>query len=307
MKQSMTLTIGIPAHNEQANIADLLQSLLEQKGNFTLERILVICDGCTDNTASIVKKLARQYPIIALKNDGKRLGKVSRLNEIYEQNTSDLLLTLDGDILPKRSTVIDTMVSQFISHPKTQVVAAYMEPIQPKTWSLTSHGLYINYVMWNAIVTEVNNGDHIHNVHGPASMLRKKFAKSFAYPEDITCDEGFLYMKAHECNGFRFAKDAKFLIVPIATVCDIEVGIPRILNERFDLIPYFGEGVLEQYKVPIGAKIHGVLQTFFLYPIATTVAVAYNIIIKLKYTRTHGLASGVWQQVTSTKRAIQVK
>ena len=46
------ISFVIPAHNEEANIANLLNNLLVQTGSsFTLEKIIVFCDGCTDKTA----------------------------------------------------------------------------------------------------------------------------------------------------------------------------------------------------------------------------------------------------------------
>jgi glycosyltransferase involved in cell wall biosynthesis len=48
MKKNMTVTIGIPAYNEAANITSLLMALLAQNTpNFKLESIIVASDGST--------------------------------------------------------------------------------------------------------------------------------------------------------------------------------------------------------------------------------------------------------------------
>ena len=58
-KQNLTtITIGISAYNEVANIKALLQTLLAQRANnFLLEKIIVISDQSTDDTASEVNSV----------------------------------------------------------------------------------------------------------------------------------------------------------------------------------------------------------------------------------------------------------
>jgi glycosyltransferase involved in cell wall biosynthesis len=65
MKNIKTLTIGISAHNEEKNISSLLESIFAQKQrNYVLENIYVVCDGCTDNTESVVRNyIPYQAPI----------------------------------------------------------------------------------------------------------------------------------------------------------------------------------------------------------------------------------------------------
>ena len=51
MRKKLTVTIGIPAYNEEANVRNLLVSLLAQKEtNFKLQEIIVVSDGSTDKT-----------------------------------------------------------------------------------------------------------------------------------------------------------------------------------------------------------------------------------------------------------------
>ena len=71
-KSKQTVTIGIPAHNEAENISYLLRSILRQKQrNYKLEKIIVVCDGCTDNTEDKVKQFAKKHKIVELIFDHK--------------------------------------------------------------------------------------------------------------------------------------------------------------------------------------------------------------------------------------------
>lgn len=65
-KFNMNFYIIIPAHNEEASIADTLESLARQ--SLPAKQIVVVNDNSTDNTASIVEHLAKKHPFISLVN-----------------------------------------------------------------------------------------------------------------------------------------------------------------------------------------------------------------------------------------------
>lgn len=52
------VTVIVPAHNEEQNIGNLLNTLLDQ--SYSNLEILVVNDGSTDNTAQIVKDYRRR-------------------------------------------------------------------------------------------------------------------------------------------------------------------------------------------------------------------------------------------------------
>ncbi len=80
----------VPAHNEASVIADCLDSLRGQEG---IDRIIVACNGCADNTAEIVKT---NYPeVICL--DIETPSKVNALNEAEKHVTSWPVFYIDAD------------------------------------------------------------------------------------------------------------------------------------------------------------------------------------------------------------------
>ena len=83
-------SIIVPAHNEATVIRACLDSLLKQAG---VDRIIVACNGCTDNTAAIVQQ---EYPqVICL--DLPTPSKVNALNEAEKQVVAWPVFYIDAD------------------------------------------------------------------------------------------------------------------------------------------------------------------------------------------------------------------
>ena len=186
MKNKLTLTIGIPAYNEEANIKNMIESVLKQKGNsFVLEKILVVLDGCTDNTFEIVNAVAKKDRRIKIMHDGKRTGKASRLNQIYKMNKSKLIGTFDADIVFERDFELELMVKEFIRSKMVQVVAGRQLPV--KADSLMGRFSNASFLMLQNASMRWKNGNNIHSLQGSSSILRGDFAKLFKYPERLYC------------------------------------------------------------------------------------------------------------------------
>ena len=72
-------TVIVPAHNEAGVIEDCLNSIIKQDG---IDHLIVACNGCTDNTADIVKT---SFPS-AICLDIEKPSKVNALNEAGYQH-----------------------------------------------------------------------------------------------------------------------------------------------------------------------------------------------------------------------------
>jgi cellulose synthase/poly-beta-1,6-N-acetylglucosamine synthase-like glycosyltransferase len=87
------VSILIPAHNEEDNIAGAIESCLKlnyPKKNF---EIIVIDDGSTDSTVEIVKKFGKGVRLIKKKNT----GKAHSLNVGMERARGEFICVLDAD------------------------------------------------------------------------------------------------------------------------------------------------------------------------------------------------------------------
>lgn len=90
-----SLTVVIPAHNEERYIEVAVRSALEADFVGTKE-VLVIDDGSTDRTAEIVRQMAERFEQVRLIST-EHSGKSASLNLAIAQAKGELLAILDGD------------------------------------------------------------------------------------------------------------------------------------------------------------------------------------------------------------------
>ena len=95
-----TISILIPARNEEKNIGRLLDSLANQK--FPLHQILVLDDDSSDKTPEIVMSYQHKLPqLILLKGDPLPkdwLGKTWACHQLAGKATGDYMIFLDADV-----------------------------------------------------------------------------------------------------------------------------------------------------------------------------------------------------------------
>ena len=104
-----TVSVGIPAYNEEANIGYLLNDLLAQKEEgYTLEKIYVYSDGSTDATESIVCGI--QDERVELVCGPGRMGQAYGQNTIMQMAQSDYLVLLNADIQIKDIAFIQKLI-----------------------------------------------------------------------------------------------------------------------------------------------------------------------------------------------------
>ena len=98
------ISIIIPARNEEENIANCLQSIIDQSYPKHLFEVLVVDDHSTDNTAAIIKSYAAQNEkLISLKDfiaaNEINAYKKKAIEIAIQQSSGDLLVTTDADCI----------------------------------------------------------------------------------------------------------------------------------------------------------------------------------------------------------------
>jgi glycosyltransferase involved in cell wall biosynthesis len=304
--KKLTVSIGIPAHNEEGNIAQLLDTIIKQRQNsYILERIYVACDGCTDKTAEIVSKYAKRYKFIKLIDDKKRLGKAERLNTMYQLNKSDFILIFDADLLLDTNNEIELMVKVMKRNKNVNVVGGRFVPITPTT--LMGWFSYISYVSFEDAFMQLNSGNNYYALMGGASLIKDDLAKSFTYPKGTISDQNFLYAMAtkNNKNGVKIAKNTRILMKTVATFHDCRIsGVRSVVMDKQNIVDLMGEDVLSLYTIPKDIFIKSLIKWFFKSPFYTIGSVIMNVYIRMFPLKKAMPKEGIWILTQSAKNLV---
>jgi len=304
MKKKNTITVGIPAHNEEANIKNVIKSILGQEGNsFVLEKVIVMLDGCTDRTEEIVRTIAHKCRKVELLVDEERRGKTGRLNQLYKLNNSDLFIQFDADIVLGDKFVISKMVKRFSDKDVGAVSAANL-PIDGDNFfqNITRAG----DLLWYEIRKSYNNGFNIYNASGCATAFRGSFLRKLHYPKGLVADQQFFYHLLREKKyKFVFCDAAKVYYVSPGSYKEFRIQASRSLIEKNPIIEYFGKHVEEEYLVPKKNKMKGIATAIAKNPLYALLSILLSIWLRFSIAdESEWNNSGAWKMLASTKKSI---
>ncbi len=304
-KLKPTLTIGIPAYNEERNIHNLIRSIFRQTSNrFVLKQIIVVCDGCTDSTVDILSKVSKKSSRVILIERKIRAGKADALNVIYKKSQTDYLLTIDADVVFKGDENLDLMIGMMLQNPKLNLVGPRHVPAPSKTWF--GNFARISYLSFEDAFLKINNGNNFYGVM-TVEMMRKKFYKSFLFPAGTVSDQCYVYAKAIErgLDGFMLVKEATVLFGTAQTFHDWQVLSARsVTGDKRDVIKHFGKWILKYYTMPRQLYIKSLVKWLFISPIYLIGAVLMNIYIRRFPYKKRVVKNGMWELVSSSKEII---
>jgi poly-beta-1,6-N-acetyl-D-glucosamine synthase len=98
------VTVLIPAHNEEASVAATVACVLAQQ--WRPDRVLVICDNCTDNTEAVARKAGAEI-YVTVRNTHMKAGGLNQALSFAmpAMAENDLILVIDADTLISRNFV----------------------------------------------------------------------------------------------------------------------------------------------------------------------------------------------------------
>ena len=121
-------SIGITAHNEEANIAQILEAMINQRLHVVgIAEIIVVASGCTDRTVDIVQEYMALDPRIQLFTQSRREGKTSAINVFLKHATQEVCVLESGVTIPHEDA-IENMVRMF-QDPAVGMTGAHKVPV----------------------------------------------------------------------------------------------------------------------------------------------------------------------------------
>jgi len=115
-KYEPTVSILIPARDEEQVIGRLLQRMTELTYPNDKLQVIVIDDASSDNTGRIADDYSSRYPFIEVlhrdKRDGGK-GKTSAMNAGFKRSKGEIILCFDADYYPQKN-IVENLAKEFV-------------------------------------------------------------------------------------------------------------------------------------------------------------------------------------------------
>ena len=124
-----TVSVLIPAYNEEAAILDTIRSVLAS--NYPKLEVLVIDDGSTDHTAELVRENFGRDPRVRLLLQPNR-GKPSALNHGLAEETGEIVVSIDADTIVDPDAIL--LLARHFADPNVGAVAGNVKVMNRNRW-----------------------------------------------------------------------------------------------------------------------------------------------------------------------------
>lgn len=298
MKNSRpTVTVGIPAYNEEANIGRLLTTLSQQEEtNFKLEKIIVVVDASSDTTEKIVRTFSSQK--IKILTNKKRRGQIFSQNKIFSHTTSDIVVLLEADTYPQGQRFVHELLQPIITNPQIGLVHGNVQPLQSTS--------FVGKILERQV-----RSSHRYMIIAPdvekwfssgrggrafSKFVYTKLRWPSAVPEDVYA---FLWCKKNDIQC-AFQKTALSYYKTPQRFSDLLRERQKIQSGEKALKEHFPDGYFGKiYRKPRSYMLKPFLYFLFRYPLAFT---GYCILkVRLYKNLTNRRFTDYWPTTYSTK------
>lgn len=297
MNNKPTVTIGIPAYNEEANIGYLLNELLGQKQEgYEIEKIIVASDGGNDKTNEIVSEFKGNG--VKLIRGRSRKGAPIRQNQIIKLCNSDILVLLNADIAIYDEYFLGRLIAPIIKH-GADLVSGSLIPTAPKT--LTEKILYVSFLFKKSMYEKYNGGRNVYTCYGAVRAFSKRLYKGFKFG-NFAAEDAYSYFY---CNmlGFKYfyAKEAQAYFKLPDNIRDHEKQSVRFFYSKKKFSQEFGKKFVEaEYKLPFISGVLIFMKYLIKHPINFTFYLFIVALMRIKSFFAKDI-TGMWQISPSSK------
>lgn len=298
--KTTTVTVGIPAYNEEKNIGILLRALKRQtQKNIHIIEILVYSDGSTDRTADQANSVHDSR--IRVLDDKVRRGKPTRINDLFDRAGGDVIVLFDADVTTTDSMTIERLVSPFRTTKNVHMTGGNQKGLPPK--SLTETALNNLNEAYNIIRQTLHNGHNAYGARGSIYAVSRVFAKTIVMHTSHGFDDNYIYLLCKK-RGYRF------IHVPTACVwyrCpqtardQINQGT-RYISNRLILQRYFSQEMLEhEFHVPFRLRMQVFKYQIIHNPAAYLWLKLLSVFCIMKRRQFVNRLTAKWAYVTTSK------
>ena len=299
----LTVTVGVSAYNEAQNIEAFLKSVLAQKeGGFYIEKIVLISDGSTDNTVEIAKSIKNHKIIV--KHFKERLGKSSRLNQLYSSLSSDILVQSDADVIFSHPYVIRDIITPIAKNKKVWMSGGNPQPFPSRTF--TEKAVNSTFEIYAKFRKSIRGGDNVFSADGRLLAYKKELVKKIVIPNDMIANDAFTY---YCCLTFGYKY--KYIESAIVFYRSPQTLMDHVRqNTRFRAAPlrlsrYFGKEIIKRETyVPPKILFFEEAKQFFKHPLITGYIFIVNMYCRARAFRIESKLDAKWALAKTSKKLI---
>ncbi len=293
-----SVVIGIPAFNEEGNIAALLSSLLAQKRDgFTLEKIIVSSDGSEDNTVQKVQTFKNSLIKVIANSD--RQGQGARQNQLVKLCRADILVLLNADMVIKDAKFLEKLIAPVASG-QADLTSANFEPLPADGWfdRIIVAGLHYK----KSVYDDFQNGNNWHTCWGAARAFSNRFYPQLNFKRSVSEDlYTYLLCKA-QGRKYLFVKDTVIYGKLPTNFADHKRQSTRFFHSNEVMLQEFTPEFLHKNHVwPIKRFIVQGLKMMVSYPELTLYPLVVILVKVLALWDTETGKSDTWAVAQSTK------
>jgi hypothetical protein len=140
------------AYNEEAAIADAIDSVLDQRlTSSRIAELIVVASGCEDRTSEIVLGIGHRDRRVRLIEQARREGKASAINLFIAEARSPVLMMVSADLVVKDGT-LDALLRHF-ADPEVGMVGGHPTPVNDEA-TLLGHSVHLQWRLHDIIARE---------------------------------------------------------------------------------------------------------------------------------------------------------
>lgn len=295
----LSVSICIPAYNEQENIKSLLRQIFSQKQEgFVIEKIIVASDGSTDDTVKIARKYQNRGVEVI---DGKEnRGQTYRQNEVLSKASSDILVLLNADLVLADKEVIYRLILPILKG--ADLSAQWAKPLKPHTF--IEKVLHAGFELKYFVYSRHKKGNNIYTCVGHMRALSRNFYSKIIFPRISEGEDQYLYL-ACITGGYHYEYSHflnSYFKLP-DNFSDYKKYAKRIFQTQKKFGDTFNKNLVESERsLPLKLKIQGLFYTLKKYPVHAPLYIILHILIQQWSLRQPVNYAHGFETLESTKR-----
>lgn len=186
MTDKLSISICVPAYNEGKNIEHILYALVEQETKqILINKIVVVSSASTDNTDTLVKQVAKQYPQVILIRQRERQGKASAINASLDIISDEVVVIESADTIPDKDC-IENLCLPFLYDKKLGMVGGAPHPVNDRNtflgyiihswwWFHRNIPRFGEIIAYRNILPRINTATAVDEAYIQAKMIQMKY------------------------------------------------------------------------------------------------------------------------------------